>query len=49
MIRYRQMTPEDVPVISKLAEEAFSMPWSPEDFRQMIEKDTMWQRKTESC
>ena len=39
MIRYRQMTPEDVPVISKLEEEAFSMPWSPEDFRQMIEKE----------
>lgn len=39
MIRYRQMTPEDVPVISKLEEEVFSMPWSPEDFRQMIEKE----------
>ena len=39
MIRYRQMTPEEVPVISKLEEEAFSMPWSPEDFRQMIEKE----------
>lgn len=39
MIRYRQMTPEDVSVISKLEEEAFSMPWSPEDFRQMIEKE----------
>ncbi len=39
MIRYRQMTPEDVPVISKLEEEAFSMPWSSEDFRQMIEKE----------
>lgn len=39
MIRYRQMTLEDVPVISKLEEEAFSMPWSPEDFRQMIEKE----------
>lgn len=39
MIRYRQMTPEDVSVISKLEEEAFSMPWLPEDFRQMIEKE----------
>lgn len=39
MIRYRQMTPEDVPVISKLEEETFSMPWSAEDFRQMIEKE----------
>ena len=39
MIRYRQMTPEDVPVISKLEEETFSMPWSAEDFLQMIEKE----------
>ena len=39
MIRYRQMMPEDVPVISKLEEETFSMPWSAEDFRQMIEKE----------
>ena len=39
MIHYRQMIPEDVPVISKLEEETFSMPWSAEDFRQMIEKE----------
>ncbi len=39
MIRYRQMMPEDVPVISKLEEETFSMPWSAEDFLQMIEKE----------
>lgn len=39
MIRYRQMVPADVPVISRLEEETFSMPWSAEDFLQMIEKE----------
>lgn len=39
MIRYRDMTPEDVPYISQLEEETFSMPWSPASFLQMIEEE----------
>lgn len=39
MIIYRAMTPEDVPFISRLEEEIFSMPWSPESFLQMITKE----------
>ncbi len=35
---YRRMTPKDVPVISRLEEEAFSMPWSADDFLEMIGK-----------
>ncbi len=38
-ITYRRMTPEDVPFISKLEEETFSMPWSANDFMEMISKD----------
>lgn len=39
MIVYRDMTPEDVPYISQLEEETFSMPWSPASFLQMIEEE----------
>lgn len=39
MIIYRDMTPEDVPYISQLEEETFSMPWSPASFLQMIEEE----------
>lgn len=39
MITYRIMTPDDVPFISRLEEETFSMPWSPESFLQMITKE----------
>lgn len=39
MIIYRDMTPEDVPFISRLEEETFSMPWSPASFLQMIEEE----------
>ncbi len=39
MVIYRRMTPEDVPVISRLEEETFSMPWSPPSFREMISKE----------
>ncbi len=38
-ITYRRMTPEDVPFISKLEEETFSMPWSAESFLEMINKE----------
>lgn len=38
MITYRRMTPEDVPFISKLEEETFSMPWSADSFLEMISK-----------
>ena len=33
------MTPEDVPVISRLEEETFSMPWSASSFLEMISKE----------
>lgn len=39
MIVYRPMAPEDVPFISRLEEETFSMPWSPASFLQMIEQE----------
>lgn len=39
MIIYRAMTPADVPFISRLEEETFSMPWSPASFLQMIERE----------
>lgn len=38
-ITYRRMTPEDVPFISKLEEETFSMPWSADSFLEMISKE----------
>jgi ribosomal-protein-alanine N-acetyltransferase len=33
------MTPADVPFISRLESETFSMPWSAESFLEMIEKE----------
>lgn len=39
MIIYRRMTPGDVPYISKLEEQTFSMPWSAESFLEMISKE----------
>lgn len=39
MIEYRRMRAEDVPFISRLEEETFSMPWSAASFLQMIEKE----------
>lgn len=39
MVIYRRMTPEDVPFISKLEEETFSMPWSAASFLEMISKE----------
>ncbi len=39
MVQFREMTPDDVPYISRLEEETFSMPWSAADFLQMIEKE----------
>ena len=38
-ITYRRMTPEDVPFISKLEQETFSMPWSADSFQEMINKE----------
>ncbi len=37
----RPMTDEDVPAVSKIEEDTFSMPWHPDDFRQMIREDNM--------
>lgn len=39
MIEYRRMRAEDVPFISRLEEETFSIPWSAASFLQMIEKE----------
>ncbi len=39
MVIYRRMTPEDVPPISRLEEETFSMPWSADSFLEMIGKE----------
>lgn len=39
MIVYRKMRAADVPFISRLEEETFSMPWSAASFLQMIEKE----------
>lgn len=39
MIGYRRMRAEDVPFISRLEEETFSMPWSAESFLRMIEQE----------
>lgn len=39
MILYREMRAVDVPFISRLEEETFSMPWSAASFLQMIEKE----------
>lgn len=39
MIVIRDMELRDVEPVSKLEEEAFSMPWSPKDFIQMIHND----------
>ena len=39
MVVYRRMTAEDVPFISRLEEETFSMPWSASSFLEMISKE----------
>ncbi len=39
MVVYRRMTAEDVPFISRLEEETFSMPWSADSFLEMISKE----------
>lgn len=33
----REMSDEDIDKVSIIEEECFSMPWKPDDFRQMIE------------
>ena len=38
-VTYRRMTAEDVPFISKLEQETFSMPWSADSFLEMIDKE----------
>ncbi|MCH5261071.1 MAG: tRNA (adenosine(37)-N6)-threonylcarbamoyltransferase complex dimerization subunit type 1 TsaB [Lachnospiraceae bacterium] len=38
-ITYRRMTPADVPFISKLEQETFSMPWSADSFLEMIDRE----------
>lgn len=38
-LEFRRMLPEDIPVISRLESETFSMPWSERDFEEMIRHD----------
>lgn len=38
-VTYRRMMPEDVPFISRLEEQTFSMPWSADSFLEMISKE----------
>ena len=37
----REMTQDDIVRVSEIEEECFSMPWKPDDFREMIERDNM--------
>ena len=37
----REMTEADIEAVSKIEEECFSMPWKPDDFREMIVRDNM--------
>lgn len=41
MIHYRRLRAEDVPMVSRLEKETFSMPWPAESFLNMIEKEDM--------
>ncbi len=40
-VNIRRMTDEDVPAVSAIEEATFSMPWKPDDFREMIRRDNM--------
>ena len=37
----RLMTEADIEAVSRIEEECFSMPWKPDDFREMIARDNM--------
>ena len=39
MISFEEIRQEDVPFVSKIEEESFSMPWKPKDFLEMISLD----------
>lgn len=39
MITIRELTVADVEAVSKIESETFSMPWSPEDFLEMVKAD----------
>lgn len=41
MLTIREMTEEDIVFVSRIEEECFSMPWKPDDFKEMIERDNM--------
>lgn len=41
MIEIREMTEADIEKVSLIEEECFSMPWKPDDFKEMIERDNM--------
>ena len=38
-MRIRELTEADVVEVSRIEQEVFSMPWSPEDFLEMVEAD----------
>lgn len=42
MLIFREMKPEDVEQVSRMEEEAFSMPWSPQAFLEMIESENAY-------
>lgn len=38
-MKIRELTAADVEAVSRIEQEAFSMPWSPRDFLEMVEAD----------
>ncbi len=40
-IKIRPMLDEDIEAVSAIEEATFSMPWAPDDFRDMIRRDNM--------
>lgn len=39
MITFGELTEEDIVEVSRIEEESFSMPWKPDDFREMLTLD----------
>lgn len=42
MVTFRRMEEKDVGEVSKIEEAAFSMPWSPKSFLEMIQRDNVF-------
>lgn len=41
MITFRKMEEKDIEEVSRIEEEAFSMPWSPKSFLEMIQRENV--------